>query len=571
MNTWIDDDAGPVAGQPRPAPPARVRRFKCAPALAFLSWGLLALISSGACSPRDQTKSADGAVARVIAPPEGPGLAPVTLPDPSAMQAGAKEQLEARAEALRAAIAGHATASSLAAAYGDMGKLLMAATFLEAAEPCYLNARTLAPDDRRWPYYLGHLYRVKGPLSKAVEAFERALALKADDVATLVWLGDVHLAEGRAEAAEPLFAKAVALDPAVAAAHFGLGRAALGQDDHATAVKALEQALAREPRATVIHYQLAMAYRGLGDVRRAEAHLARQGDVEARPPDPLMREIDDLLQTAEAYNVRGGAALDAGNWSAAAEAFRKGLELAPKDPSLRHRLGTALYQLGDLRGAEDQFTRVASTSPQFTRAHYSLGVLLNATGRYGEAIERFSTALQQDPKYVQARVQLAGVLARSGRPGEALTHYARALEIAPGDNAAAFGQAMALVRLKRYDEAYARLVEAGKSQPDSPIFKSAQARLLAAAPDDRVRNGPRAQQMVDELLKSAQSIELGETAAMALAERGLYAPAAAVQRDLIAAAQKAGIEGVLPRLTANLRLYENGQACRTPFTEDELP
>jgi tetratricopeptide (TPR) repeat protein len=284
-----------------------------------------------------------------------------------------------------------------------------------------------------------------------------------------------------------------------------------------------------------------------------------------------MREIDELLQTAEAYNVRGGAALDAGNWGAAADAFRKGLELAPDDPSLRHRLGTALFQLGDLRGAEDQFTRVANSSPQFTRAHYSLGVLLNSTGRYAEAIERFTTALQQDPKYVQARVQLAGVLARSGRPGEALTHYTRALEIAPGDNAAAFGEAMALVRLKRYEEAHRRLVEGGKRHPDDPIFKSAEARLLASAPDDGVRNGRRAQQIVDELLKSEQSIELGETAAMALAEQGLHAPAAALQRDLIEAAQKAGLQRAVPRLVANLRLYESGQPCRTPFTEEELP
>jgi tetratricopeptide (TPR) repeat protein len=512
------------------------------------------------------------AAAPVIAPPEGSGLATVTLPDLSTMQAGARQQIESRAQALRTAVAkGRGAPAELAAAYGELGKLLMAATFLEAAEPCYLNARTLGPDDRRWPYYLGHLYRVKGPLPKAIEAFERAETLQPNDVATLVWLGDVYLAEGRVEAAEPLFEKAVALDPKVAAAHFGLGRAALGRKDHARAVKELEQALAQEPRATVIHYQLGMAYRGLGNVRQAEMHLAKQGDVETRPPDPLMRAIDELLQTAEAYNVRGGAALDAGNWGAAAEAFRRGLELAPNDPSLRHRLGTALFQLGDLRGAEEQFVRVARTSPEFTRAHFSLGVLFNATGRYAEAVDQFMTALGQDPAYVQARVQLAGVLARSGRPGEALTHYARALELAPGDSPAAFGQAMAFVRLKRYQEAYDRLVEAGKSHPDDPIFRLAQARLLAAAPDDRIRNGLRAQQIVDELLKSEQSIELGETAAMALAERGLHAPAAALQRDLIGAAEKAGLTRALPRLTGNLKLYEGGQASRTPFTEEELP
>ena len=66
-----------------------------------------------------------------------------------------------------------------------------------------------------------------------------------------------------------------------------------------------------------------MAYRGLGDLARAEAHLKLQGKDDPRPADPLMGEIDTLVQTPEAYNVRGGQALDAGQWAQAAEYFRK--------------------------------------------------------------------------------------------------------------------------------------------------------------------------------------------------------------------------------------------------------
>ncbi|PYR26714.1 MAG: hypothetical protein DMF98_08100, partial [Acidobacteria bacterium] len=52
-------------------------------------------------------------------------------------------------------------AADLGAAYGELGKLLMAATYFDAAEVCYLNAQTLAPIDMRWPYYLGHLDKAK--------------------------------------------------------------------------------------------------------------------------------------------------------------------------------------------------------------------------------------------------------------------------------------------------------------------------------------------------------------------------------------------------------------------------
>ena len=80
-----------------------------------------------------------------------------------------------------------------------MGNLLLAAEYFDAAEACYLHAQSLAPDDVRWPYYLGHVYMTKAELGKAVTSFERALRLRPDDVATLVWLGGVHLDLGEPE------------------------------------------------------------------------------------------------------------------------------------------------------------------------------------------------------------------------------------------------------------------------------------------------------------------------------------------------------------------------------------
>lgn len=524
-----------------------------------------------ACGPRDEIKPA-AAGASVLKPPDGPGLQPVTLPDFSQMEAPARRQMDGRFSSLKSLIENSsASRADLGAAYGEMGKLLMAATYLDAAETCYLNAQALAPTDRRWPYYLGHVYKAKGPLAKAVASFERALELRPDDVATLVWLGEVHLAEGRATAAEPLFAKAQTLQPESAAAWFGSGRAALAQKNHARAVKDLKEALARDPRATGTHYPLAMAYRGVGDMELAQAHLAQQGDIEARPPDPLMQELDQLLQSPEAYNVRGGRELDAGNWAAAAESFRQGLELAPADPSLRHRLGTALYQMGDVRGAAEQFEQVIRTAPSYARAHFSLGLILNDSRRFGEAIEQFSIALKYEPGYVEARVQLAGVLARSGRPEEALVHYQQTLEANPTQADAAFGYAMTLIRLRRYEEARNRLADGMKTFSDDPRFGHALARVLVAAPDDRVRDGRQAKTLVDALLKGPQTYELGETTAMMLAELGQYEQAAAVQRDVLTAAGRAGLLPIVRRATENLKLYERRQPCRTPFTEDELP
>jgi len=130
---------------------------------------------------------------------------------------------------------------------------------------------------------------------------------------------------------------------------------------------------------------------------------------------------------------------------------------------------------------------------------------------------------------------------------------------------------MTLVRLRRYQEARDRLVEGMKAHPDQPLFSHALARLLAAAPDDRVRDGRRAMKLADELLKQQQSIELAETVAMALAELGQYKQAVDVQRDVMTAAERAGLREVVQHMTENLRLYERAQPCRTPFATDEMP
>jgi len=529
-------------------------------------------VLSGACGSRHQaTSTSSDDSGSSFNPPGGLGLRPVTLPDFSRMEASVREQMRARSAAVTAGIEHPGNHADLGTAYGELGKLLMATTYFEAAEACYLNAQTLAPGDVRWPYYLGHLYKAKGPLDKSIASFEKALQMRPNDMATLVWLGNAHMVQGRVDAAEPLFNQALKIEPDSAAAHFGAGRAALARKDYEAAVTHLEKTLALNPEATATHYQLAMAYRGRGDLAKAEAELQRKGDIEPSPLDPLMRQFDQLLESAEAYNVRGGRELDAKNWAAAAEDFRKGLELKPADPSLRHRLGTALYQMGDVNGAVEQFQQVTRTSPEYAKAHFSLGVLMEAGGRNQEAIDDFSNALKYDPGYVPAHVQLADVLARTGRPDQALVHYERALETDPGLREAALGYAMALVRLHRYLEARDRLTEAMKSAPDDPAFGHILARLLAAAPDARVRDGKRAKALIDELLKKQQTIDLGETAAMTLAELGEYDQAVAVQRDLVAAAEKAGQPDVVLHLKNNLKLYENRRPCKTPFADDELP
>jgi tetratricopeptide (TPR) repeat protein len=464
----------------------------------------------------------------------------------------------------------------LAEAYGELGNLLMAAESLDVAEACYRNAEALAPNDPRWPYYLGHLYRIRGDASNARAAFERALQLAPNDVATLVWLGNLYLDRDRVPAAASLFTKALSLEPGSVAALAGLGRAELAAANYAQAAAHFEQALAGDPRATIIHYPLALAYRGLGDRDRAEAHLRQRGQVDVTPTDPLMQRLGTLLQSGVAYESRGVRALNRGEWVEAAIDFRKGLELAPDRASLHHELGTALAMGGDPPAGFREFQRAVQLSPTFAKAHYSLGVMMASSPRgQRQAMEELAAAVRYDPSYVEARVQLANVLRRSGRARDALSEYEEAIARDPRLEEAQVGAARSLARLNRYEEARDRLIEAAAAHPDRIGITQGLVRMLAAAPDDRVRDGRRAAALAKALetvasgLGAETHVQIAEAAAMAHAEVGEYDEAARWQRDAITVAARAGRGDLAMKMAETLALYEHHKPCRTPWRDDE--
>jgi tetratricopeptide (TPR) repeat protein len=522
---------------------------------------LVCFLASSGCSAKEHGN----------APVQASALRQVTLPDLSHATPPVQDQLREGYVGLTRSIgtAGISPAD-LGTAYGRMGMLLMAAEYRGEAESAYLNAQALSPNDARWPYYLGHLYKIKGDTPKSAAAFERARVLQPNDVPTLVWLGDAELDQGKPEAAELLFAKALSFQPRLVTAQFGLGRAALARQDYARAVDYLERALTLDPRATIVHYPLALAYRGMGDTARAEVHLLQRGTLQVKPDDPLMRELDSLLHSALAYEVSGADALDRADWDSAVESFRKGIALAPDEPSLHHKLGTALYLKGDARGAVEQFEQALRLSPTFAKAHFSLGVVLASSGQPQKAVDHWLAAIKAEPGYVEARLQLAHALRRGGQFGASLVQYDYIIKTDPRVAEAQFGYAASLVRMRQYAEARDRFAAAMIAYPAELDFAHATARLLAAAPDDRVRDGRRALSIMQGLVdRGLRSLEALETMAMSQAEVGQYGGAVVWQREAIAAARQAGEPGIAERIADNLRLYEAGKPCRTPWRVDE--
>lgn len=502
----------------------------------------------------------------------GPSASRVpALPDLGKLSPSVQQQLRDEHARLATLVSRGAGGAELGAAYGELGRLLMAAQFTDAPGPFLQRAETLAPEEHRWPYYRAQFHRQRGEPQRAAPHFERALQLRPDDVASYVWLGEIALQLGRPDEAATRFTAALDRQPTSVSARYGLGRAALARGDHRGAITQLEAVLTRDATATAAHYPLSQAYAAIGDTARAEQHLAKRTNREILPADPLMVELETLLESPQSYETRGIRALEAGDGGAAATAFRRGLELAPDMAALHHRLGAALHLQGDRAAARQEWEAAVRLSADQFLAHYSLGLLDQEDGRHDDAIAHFGSALAIRSTYAAARLRRASSLRRRARAADALAEYRRVLDDDATHVEAHVGVAMTLVQLQKSREARAHLEEALRAAPDAAALSHALARVLAAAPDARARDGIRARLIVEQLVQQGRSLDLGETLAMALAELGEFTRAVAVQRDLLTAARRAGLTAVTIRLSENLAGYEARRPCRVPWTEQEWP
>jgi tetratricopeptide (TPR) repeat protein len=537
---------------------------------ASLATILLAYCLVAGCSREPASTPAQSSPEETTIAGGAEALEAVVIPDFTSHAPAVRTQLETAAATFEARIARNdISREQRAAAYGEFGQLLLAAGFRATAAECLRNAERLAPDELRWPYYLGHIHRRDGRIPEAAAAFERAVRADATFMPAAVWLGNSYLDLGQPDEAERHFGKALSLQPDTVAAVFGLGRAALARSDYQAAVTHFERTLALDPAAGAVHQPLGLAYRALGRTKEAETHLSyREPAVEIRPtPDPL--DVHVTVETAVGYQVRGQRALEAGDWPAAIALLQRAVELAPDDPALRHRYGTALALGGDQAAARAEFDTLTRRWPGYEKGQYSLGLMKADAGDITGALTAFRRAMDAAPTFLEARLQLAHLLRRTGNPAAAVPEYARILTVDPRVVEARFGRAMALVMLRRYADARSELEEGRTLHPEEIGFTLALARLLSAAPEADVRDGVRAASLVDGIPESQRRIEWGIVRAMALAEAGRFDEAARVQRAVVASLERGGSPELARTQAAVLKLYESRRPIRTMWQADE--
>lgn len=489
----------------------------------------------------------------------------VELPALDGFTQSVQEQLRSQHALLQELASGRSDPASLGETYGVMGQLLLAYDLNHAAEPALLNAARLLPQDFRWPYYLGHLYRADAALERAARQFERALALQPRDVPTHLALAGVYRDMGREDDAEALLRDVLRIDPESATAHQLLGQLA-GPDQPQEAIDHYEAVLRLQPEASVVRYPLALAYQKLGDLERSREHLALRGQTGARMRNPLLEDLERMRAGPGALIFLGNRLQTDGRYAEAAALFEQAIgEDSTTNVTAYLNLAGAVAQLGDFQKAMEALEEVLRLDPENSSALYNLGVLFDGKGQEAEALERFRAAVEADPRNDAARLALANLLWRRQGCQEAVTHFTAFLAVNPGNIEARMSQAVCHARLGEYARTRELLEEGLDAAPQERILQDAMIRVLAASPDASVRDGERALRMAGRLTAEFPRPETIESLAMAYAELGRFNEAVQYQRQVIGAAEGRVPPQMLHYLQSNLERYERGEPCRTPW------
>ena len=466
-----------------------------------------------------------------LLPPPRTNLVAVHWPDLTKLEPDVREQLASLQTALaNAAKDRQITDTALSEAYGTMGKNYQAYSLDSAARECYLNASRLAPRDFRWVYLLAYLDQQADRADDAIRQYRLARALRPDYLAVPVNLGIIYLQLNRLNEANENFKAALAIDGNCAPALYGLGQVALSQRNYAEAATYFEKALALIPGANRIHYSLAMAYRGLGNIEKTKEHLALQGTVGVRVNDPLVDGLQELIKGERVYLARGKLAVESRRYAEAIEEFRKALAANPESLTAHVNLGSALVQTGNFNEAAEHFAAALRLDPKNINAHFNLAVLSARQEKHQEAVAHLQALVSIDPRDLNARLFLARELVKSNRHADALAEYSLVVEAEPNNEEALLEQVRLLTKMGVHEQAVSNLKRSHERYPRKGQTALLLAYLLATSPRHDLRDGTKALELAQLIYQATGQPEHGAVIALALAELGRCAEAAAWRR-----------------------------------------
>jgi tetratricopeptide (TPR) repeat protein len=307
--------------------------------------------------------------------------------------------------------------------------------------------------------------------------------------------------------------------------------------------------LARNPDCSMAHNNLGLFLRNQGRIEEAMQHYRKA--IQFNP------------DFSDALNNLGLALAAKGRFDEAIENYYKAIQTDPKRFETQYNMGLALAAKGRFDEAIEYFRKAVHMNPNFSEAQYNLGNALAARGRFDEAIGNYRKAIQINPNFPEALDNLGNALAAKGRFDEAIENYRQAIHVNSNRPETFFHLGMTLGQLGRSREAVAQYRETLRLNPNLAEAMNNLAWVLAACPDDELRNGAEAVRLAEracELTHYGQPLFIG-TLAAAYAEAGRFPEAVTTAEKAEQFATDAGLAAVAAKNRQLIELYRAGKPC----------
>lgn len=255
---------------------------------------------------------------------------------------------------------------------------------------------------------LGAAYVQLGLFQKGIAEYEKALSSgnATDPVTVRFNLALAHYKAAQIPKAEENLERVLAAQPSHKNAALLLANCYLSSGENTRVIELLSPLEATHGDDRVLAYLLGTALLREGELERGEKLI-----------DVILRDGD----SAEARFMLGTAHLERGDTVAAAEEFRRAVELNPELPSLNAFLGRSLWDTSGSDEAVEYFRRELEINPNDFDSNLYLGMhLQKAEQDYEQALAHYRRALSVRPGSPDARYQIGLIYLLTDRTDEAL-------------------------------------------------------------------------------------------------------------------------------------------------------
>jgi tetratricopeptide (TPR) repeat protein len=341
-------------------------------------------------------------------------------------------------------------------------------------------------------------------LPAARETAEKAVKAGASSGAAHLAQGDALLAAHLDKEAEAAYKRAAEIEPRSAAAQSGLARALAAQgkagpaleaahtatqadahsgeaqaalalahlaqdpsDKASEAVAAVQQGVFLEPKNPAVKLTLGRVFESRGQLAEAASTYAEAGGLDPSWPAPsvaalglMLRQGDATAATAgfnalsdeakasgEAQLLLGRLLLKKEDWNGAKTALDAATTALPGVAEAQAALGTAAYNVGELKLAADAYGRAVALEPESVAYLANYGLFLGYDGRLDEGLQVLQKVVARPDGQSDAGSFInLGWLYRHFRPprvAESVAAYEKALKLDPKNAKAALGIALA--------------------------------------------------------------------------------------------------------------------------------